>query len=108
MSLGSSDTTTLAEQQSVSASSISIKIPPFWTERVSTWFSIVEAQFELGRITRDATKCSHVIAHLDPKYVAEIEDILEDPSAEGTYEELKNALIKRLSDSSGTLNSRRS
>lgn len=38
--------------------------------------------------------------NLEPKYVEKFEDVRENPHENGTYEVLKNAFIKRASDSS--------
>ena len=54
----------------------------------------------IAGITCEATKFGYVVAHLQPKYVMEVEDIIDSPPESGQYEALKAALIKRLSDSS--------
>ena len=84
----------------VSAHAVSIRVPAFWSDKVSLWFKQLEAQFMIAGITCEATKFGYVVAHLQPKYVMEVEDIIDSPPESGQYEALKAALIKRLSDSS--------
>ena len=84
----------------VSAHAVSIRVPAFWSDKISLWFKQLEAQFMIAGITREATKFGYVVAHLEPKYVMEVEDIIDSPPENSQYEALKAALIKRLSDSS--------
>ncbi|KAK3916941.1 Cobyric acid synthase [Frankliniella fusca] len=77
-------------------SRISVKLPPFWRDRPTLWFSQVEAQFSLAGITQEATKYAYVVSHLDEKYANEV-DIITSPPAENPYTTLKTALIKRVS-----------
>ncbi|KAK3916919.1 Myosin-3 [Frankliniella fusca] len=78
-------------------SRISVKLPPFWRDRPTLWFSQVEAQFSLAGITQEATKYAYVVSHLDEKYANEVDDIITSPPAENPYTTLKTALIKRVS-----------
>ena len=94
------NTQILHNTEPVSAYAVSIRVPAFWADKISLWFMQLEAQFMIAGITREATKFGYVIAHLEPKYVMEVEDIIDSPPENGQYEALKAALIKRLSDSS--------
>lgn len=76
-----------------------IKLPPFWAKKVPLWFTQVEATFAVNRITKDDIKFMHVISELSPQYLEEVEDILSDLPENKKYETIKEALIKRLSDS---------
>ena len=87
-------------EEPVVAHAVSIHIPNFWPEKISLWFRQLEAQFSIVGISRDSTKFGYVLANLEPKYVKEVEDVIENPPEEGQYEALKAALIKRLTDSS--------
>lgn len=80
-------------------SRVSVRPPPFWPEKPAVWFAQIEGQFALSRITTDETKFYHVIAQLDHKYAAEVEDIITSPPPTGKYEKLKAELTKRLSAS---------
>ncbi|CAH1977050.1 unnamed protein product [Acanthoscelides obtectus] len=48
-----------------------MKRPPFWPEKPALWFAKVECQFYMSRITKDNTKFTYIISHLDGKYAAE-------------------------------------
>lgn len=76
---------------------ISVKVPPFWPDKPTLWFAQLEGQFALANVTVDATKFYHVISVLEPKYAAEVEDIITRPPATDKYEKLKTELISRLS-----------
>ncbi|XP_033212393.1 uncharacterized protein LOC117169987 [Belonocnema kinseyi] len=84
----------------VSAHAVAMRVPTFWPDKISLWFKQLEAQFSIAAITRDSTKFSYVIANLEPKYIEEIEDIIENPPEQGQYDAVKAGLIKILSDSS--------
>lgn len=76
---------------------VSVKLPPFWPNRVGAWFAIAEAQFKVAGITSDATMYSHALSQLDVTMAGEIEDLLINPPKEGKYLKLKEALMQRLS-----------
>jgi hypothetical protein len=78
---------------------ISIKIPPFWPADPELWFAQIETQFILAGVTADDTKFFYVCGNIEPKYAAEVRDILTNPPAVGKYEKLKTELIKRLGSS---------
>lgn len=79
---------------------VGVKIPPFWPEKPTIWFSQIEGQFAMARITDDTTKFYYVLSHLDRQYAVEVEDVITSPPEKGKYEKLKLELIKRLSMSS--------
>ena len=76
-------------------SSVSIKLPPFWTTRPEVWFRQVEAQFATRSppITTDLTKFNHVVAALDNVTAGEVEAIILSPPMDDKYNALKTALI---------------
>lgn len=76
---------------------ISVKMPPFWRDKPSLWFSQVEAQFTLAGVTRESTKFAYVISNLDERYAFEVEDIIATPPVNTPYTILKLELIKRVS-----------
>lgn len=76
---------------------VSVKLPPFWTDRPAVWFTQAEAQFHLAGINNDMTMFSHVISIIDQRLIGEIEDIIMHPPAENKYITLKQELIRRLS-----------
>ena len=91
---------TTRSEEPVVAHAVSIRILIFWPKKISLWFRQLEAQFSIAGISRDSTKFGYVLANLEPKYVEEVEDVIEYPPEEGQYDALKAALIKRLTDSS--------
>ena len=76
-------------------SSVSIKLPHFWTTRPKVWFCQVEAQFATctPAIRVDLTMFNHVVAALDHITAGEVEAIIMSPPADGKYDALKAALI---------------
>lgn len=78
---------------------VGVRIPPFFPEKPSLWFSQMEAQFALSNIKADDTKFYYVTGHLDPQYASEVQEIIENPPAANKYEKLKAEVIKRMSAS---------
>lgn len=78
---------------------VAVRLPPFWSDDPEMWFVQIEQQFLLAGITSEDTKFSYVAGHLEPKYAAEVRDILTNPPAQNKYVRLKTELIKRLSES---------
>lgn len=72
-----------------------IKLPPFWAHSPATWFIQAEAQFNLSRITADATKYNYVVANLTQDVAESIADQLESPPKTEMYENIKKVLIAR-------------
>lgn len=78
---------------------VGIRNIPFYPDKPSLWFSMLEGQFVLANITTDSTKFYHVIGMLDHQYAVEVADVIESPPENDKYEKLKSELIKRLSAS---------
>lgn len=78
---------------------VAVRAPPFWPEKPALWFAQLEAQFALAGITLDSTKFHHVLAQLDSKYAAEVEDLIINPPTENQYDSVKRELISRLTAS---------
>ncbi|XP_053968530.1 uncharacterized protein LOC128869961 [Anastrepha ludens] len=70
-----------------------IELPPFWSQQAQLWFAAVEAQFQLRRITSDATKYYTVIARLDQDALIVVENLITNPPTNDKYSTLKNALL---------------
>ncbi|XP_018573267.1 uncharacterized protein LOC108912511 [Anoplophora glabripennis] len=79
---------------------VTVRVPPFWSDKVGLWFCQLEAQFSIAGVRQDSTKFGYVVGNLDSRYIEEVEDIICNPPAQNQYETLKSELIKRLSDSS--------
>ncbi|UYV65782.1 hypothetical protein LAZ67_3005445 [Cordylochernes scorpioides] len=80
------------------ACKVSIKIPPFWTDKPEIWFYQVEAQFNINAITSEETKFNYLIAQLEPKYIENIWDIITLDS-KFKYTESKTRLLNIFKDS---------
>lgn len=76
---------------------VNTKLPQFWADKPAVWFSQAEAQFLLSGIKTEKTKYSYVVAQLDTRVAAEVEDILTGSEENKTYDKIKEALISRLS-----------
>ncbi|GFX28204.1 hypothetical protein TNCV_15431 [Trichonephila clavipes] len=58
---------------------VSLKLLPFWADKLTVWFTQAEFQFALAHITSDATKFHYIVANLDSRYAAEVDDIFITP-----------------------------
>ncbi|XP_014367029.2 uncharacterized protein LOC106717641 [Papilio machaon] len=76
---------------------IGVRMPPFWPEKPLLWFSQIESQFCISKITDDDIKFHFLITNLDRRYISDIEDLITSPPTTGKYEKLKSEIIKRLS-----------
>lgn len=72
-----------------------VKLPTFWSNNPSIWFIQAEAQFALGKLTKDLSKYNYVVGTLPESIADSISDVLENPPATGLYANLKDTLIKR-------------
>ncbi|UYV65506.1 hypothetical protein LAZ67_3004543 [Cordylochernes scorpioides] len=77
---------------------VSIKIPPFWTDKPEIWFYQVEAQFNINAITSEETEFNYLIAQLEPKYIENVWDIITLDS-KFKYTESKTRLLNIFKDS---------
>ncbi|XP_047004790.1 uncharacterized protein LOC124623041 [Schistocerca americana] len=58
------------------ANKVSIKIPPFWSEKPEIWFYQAEALFSICKIVTEESKFNHLVSQLEPKYIENIWDII--------------------------------
>ena len=70
-----------------------VKLPPFWPDKIEVWFAQAEAQFILGKITREDTKYAHVMAKLDAKLADQVLDIIRERPI-NPYTRLKERLTE--------------
>lgn len=54
------------------ASTVSVKPPPFMAVNPTAWFTVMEAQFHLANITITSTKFYHSLAALPPEVVGQL------------------------------------
>jgi hypothetical protein len=83
--------------QAAETSRVVVRLPPFWAERPTVWFTQAEAQFSFAGISNERTKFYHIISQLDHRYAAEVEDIITSPPHQNPYTALKTELLNRLS-----------
>lgn len=74
-----------------------LELPSFWTQQVQLWFIAVEAQFQLKRITSDATKYYAVVGRLDKDALIVVEGIITSPPETDKYAALKQVLVNHYS-----------
>ncbi|XP_065160940.1 uncharacterized protein [Atheta coriaria] len=72
-------------------------IPRSDNEEISVWFTLAERTFRLTQVTEDDEKLSIVLQFLTPTDRQAVMDIIARPDS--TYDEVKEALIKRLGTS---------
>jgi hypothetical protein len=82
--------------QAAETSRVAVRLPPFWANRPTVWFTQAEAQFSLVGISIERTKFYHIISQLDHKYAAEVEDIITSPLQQEPCTTLKTELLNRL------------
>ncbi|GFV55859.1 peptidase A2 domain-containing protein [Trichonephila clavipes] len=86
------------DSKNLEMSAVSIKIPPFWTDRPEIWFYQVEAQFQISKISLEETKFHYLVSQLEPKYVENIWDIVNSKS-DTKYTDSKNRLLSLFKES---------
>ena len=69
-----------------------LQLPSFWVEDPDSWFTHVEAQFAIKKITQNETKYSYIIAKMEPAALRRIKDITKAGPVEGAYEKIKKRL----------------
>lgn len=69
-------TSSSTPEDRLEANKVSVKIPPFWSEKPEIWFYQVEAQFSICKIVTEDTKFNHLVSQLEPKYIENIWDII--------------------------------
>ena len=78
---------------------VSIKLPQYWSNDPTLWFSQVKAQFTARGITSEITKYAHVVSSLQPEVAQEVRDLLINQPGENPYTQLKSELAKHTSTS---------
>ena len=76
-------------------SSVSVKLPTFWTNDPELWFLQTESIFNsrTPKVTRDATKFDHCVSALPPEALNSVQQIIKMPAATpNRYRLLKDAL----------------
>lgn len=81
-----------AQDAPAPVAAVSIKVPPFWPEQPSVWFSQLESQFVIKNITSQHTKFAYVVANLTQEVAVRIPDIIATPPA-APYDTIKARLV---------------
>ena len=51
---------------------VTVRLPPFWPEKLTLWFAQVEVLLELAGISSQRTKFNQVVAQLNQQRAAEV------------------------------------
>mgnify|MGYP000876348990 CR=1 FL=1 len=76
----------------VSLTTVSIKLPTFWTDSPEVWFLQAEAQFAIKRVTASLTKFHHCVAALPQDVATRLIDLIRSPPAD-PYSTLRARLV---------------
>lgn len=77
-----------------------VKMQPFYENDPELWFTIVETQFAVRKITNEKSKYLHVVSNLNCNTANQVKDILKTPFVEGQYTKLKDTLISIYAETS--------
>ena len=66
----------------VSLTTVSIKLPTFWTYSPEAWFQQAQSQFAIKRVTTSLTKIHHCVAALPQDVAICLIDLVCNPPAE--------------------------
>ena len=84
--------TNVTNHYAAPVAAVSIKVPPFWSEQPSVWFSQLESQFTIKNITAPATKFAYVVSNLTQEVAVRIPDLIASPPRD-PYNSIKARLI---------------
>ncbi|XP_064475370.1 uncharacterized protein LOC135389234 [Ornithodoros turicata] len=74
---------------------VSLRLPPFWSQDPELWFAQVERQFDARHITAQTSRFGHAVSALPVEIAAEIRDLILSPPAQAPYDTLKRELLDR-------------
>ena len=72
---------------------VRVKLPEFWSEDVSIWFTQCDVQFHLSKVTSEQTKFDYVIQKLDRDTVKCVHDLIASPPPGDLYSQLRSCLL---------------
>lgn len=78
------------------AAAVSVKIPPFMPQDLSSWFLLCDAQFTICGISSENTKSSYIVANLPTETVSRVSQwILKQPDpTKIEYKDLREELLR--------------
>ncbi|XP_064487734.1 uncharacterized protein LOC135399926 [Ornithodoros turicata] len=74
---------------------VSLRLPPFWSQDPELWFAQVERQFDARHITAQTSRFGHAVSALPVEIAAEIRDLILSSPAQAPYDTLKRELLDR-------------
>ena len=77
----------------LSLTTVSIKLPTFWTDTPEVWFLQAEAQFAIKHMTTSLTKFHHCVAELPQDVATRLIDLIPNPTSD-PYATLRTCLIQ--------------
>ena len=86
---------TPAETAPTTCSTVSVKLPSFWTDNPVSWFQLAEAQFRIKGIKEELTKFYYVTANLPSEVSRRVRSLLQAPSTSSAYSDLKKQLLAK-------------
>jgi len=93
----------MVDEQEETGFTVGVKMPQFMETAPAAWFSILEANFHIKKITTEETKFFHLIAALPPEVVQKLQKQLPDRNYTETkqvvvniYEETKPEMFEKL------------
>ncbi len=72
-----------------------VRMPNFWPHAATCWFTILEAQFKLHRITRQELQYAILGQWLTEEVAIEVSDVILGPPSETPYDDLKDDILRR-------------
>jgi hypothetical protein len=75
------------------AASASLRLPDFWPETPSAWFTLIESKFRVRGITSEEVKFDVVVGLLPRASLRQVLDVVENPHATTPYTALKSRLM---------------
>ncbi len=74
-----------------------VLMPDFWPTEAALWFRLLENQFFYCKITNQFTRFAILTPYLTEGVALQVSDVLMRPFVDTPYEDLKNAILQRLS-----------
>ena len=70
-----------------------IKLPSFWSDKPSSWFTLAESRFRTHGITSEQAKFDQLVGALSKESIGRVLDLIEVPSLFTPYTLLKARLL---------------
>lgn len=80
-------------------SRVAVKVAPLNSQDPRLWLKIIEAQFEIAKITNESTKYYHLLSALNDRVLNDLSDLILAPLSNTPFSDIKHAILERLCDS---------